>query len=69
VLENGYVQLNLAGTTVQGSGPTGPSVQVKWEVVFKSTATGKNYKQYLQITDDAGASTAFDNVGSWGVLR
>ena len=69
VLENGYVQLNLAGTTVQGSGPTGPSVQVKWELVFKSAATGKNYKQYLQITDDAGASTGFDNVGSWSVVR
>jgi hypothetical protein len=61
--------LNLAGSTVQGSGPTGASVQVKWEVVFKSTATGKNYKQYLQITDDAAASTGFDNVGSWSVLR
>jgi len=69
VLENGYVQLNLAGTTVQGSGPKGPSVQVKWEVVFKSAATGKNYKQYLQITDDAGASTGFDSVGSWSVVR
>jgi hypothetical protein len=69
VLENGYVQLNLAGTTVQGSGPTGPSVQVKWELVFKSAATGKNYKQYLKITDDAGASTAFDTVGSWSVVR
>jgi hypothetical protein len=69
VLENGFVQLNLAGTAVQGSGPKGPSVQVKWEVMFKGSATGKNYKQYLQITDDAGASTGFDNVGSWSVLR
>jgi Tol biopolymer transport system component len=69
VLENGFVQLNLSGTSVQGSGPKGPSVQVRWEVVFKSSATGKNYKQYLKITDDAGAGTAFDNVGSWSVLR
>ena len=69
VLENGYVQLKLAGTSVQGSGPLGPSVQVIWEVVFKSPATGKNYKQYLKITDDSGAPTPFDNVGSWSVLN
>lgn len=69
VLENGYVQLKLMGTSVQGSGPLGPSVQVRWELVFKNPATGKNYKQYLKITDDAGASTGFDHVGSWSVLR
>jgi hypothetical protein len=69
VLDNGYVQLNLAGTSVQGSGPLGPSVQIRWEVVFKNPATGKNYKQYLKITDDAGSSTGFENVGSWSVLK
>jgi len=69
VLENEYVQLRLAGTRVQGSGPLGPSVQVRWEVVFKNPATGKNYQQYLKITDDSGASTGFDDVGSWSVLK
>ena len=69
VLENRFVQLNLAGTSVQGSGPTGPSVQITWQVVFKSAARGNNYKQFLKITDDAGLFTGFDRVGSWSVIR
>ena len=69
VLENRFVQLNLAGTSVQGSGPTGPSVQVRWEMVFKAAAARKGYKQFLRITDDAGLSTDFDRVGSWNVLE
>jgi hypothetical protein len=69
VLENRFVRLNLAGTTVVGTGPLGPSVQVRWEVVFKKAAKGNNYKQYLKITDDEGESTGFDRVGRWSVLK
>ena len=66
-LSSRFADLHLAGTHVQGSGPTGPSVQVTWEVVFKQAAVKKNYRQFLQITDDSGLSTGFDNVGSWNV--
>jgi hypothetical protein len=59
----------MEGTSIQGSGPTGPSVQIRWEVVFKDAAVMKNYKQYLQITDDSGLSTGFDDVGSWSVRQ
>jgi hypothetical protein len=68
-LSSRFADLHLAGTHVQGSGPTGPSVQVTWEVVFKDSAIKKNYKQFLKITDDAGSSTDFDRVGSWKVTR
>jgi len=51
-----------------GSGPTGPSVDITWEIVFKDAAKGKNYKQYLRIEDDKGASTSTDRVGSWSVV-
>ncbi len=69
VLASRFAELHLAGTNFQGSGPTGPSVRVTWEVVFKDAAIGNNYKQYLQITDDSGLSTGFDKVGSWSVTR
>lgn len=67
VLSSRFADLYLAGTSVQGSGPTGPSVQVTWRVVFKEGAVMNNYKQYLKITDDAGLTTGFDKVGSWSV--
>jgi hypothetical protein len=69
VLSSRFADLYLAGTHVQGSGPTGPSVQITWEVVFKDGAVMNNYKQYLKITDDFGASTGFDKVGAWSVAR
>ena len=69
VLSSRFAELNLAGTSVQGSGLTGQSVQVTWSVVFKNAAIMNNYKQYLVITDDAGLSTGFDKVGSWSVVR
>ena len=69
VLSSRFADLNLAGTHIQSSGPTGSSVQITWEVVFKLDAVKNNYRQYLQITDDAGLSTGFDKVGSWRVTN
>lgn len=66
VLESDYARLYLSGTSVLGTGPLGPSVQITWTVVFKEAAKG-NYKQFLKITDDTGSSTGFDRVGSWKV--
>jgi hypothetical protein len=54
------------GTTVQGTGPLGPAVEITWTVQFKEQAKG-GYKQFLKITDDVGASTGFDRVGSWKI--
>ncbi|HEY0323822.1 MAG TPA: hypothetical protein VGC66_22915 [Pyrinomonadaceae bacterium] len=69
VLSSRFADLYLSGTGVQGSVPTGSSVQVTWSVVFKEAAVRNNYKQYLKITDDAGLSTGFDKVGFWSVTR
>jgi Tol biopolymer transport system component len=68
-LSSGYADLNLAGTQVLGSGPTGPSVQVTRSVLFKKPAVQNNYKQYLKITDDFGLTTGFEKVGSWNVTK
>ena len=44
-------------------------MQITWEIVFKDVAVKKNYRQFLQITDDSGLSTGFDAVGSWNVAK
>jgi hypothetical protein len=69
VLSNRFVKLRLAGSSVHGSGPGGPSVEILWNVVFMEAAAMNDYKQYLRIEDDAGFSTGFDEVGSWSVGR
>lgn len=69
VLSSRFADIYPDGMQVQGSGPTGPSVQVTWKVVFKDAAIMNNYKQFLSITDDSGISTGFDRVGFWSVKR
>ena len=69
ILSSRFAEINLAQTSVLGSGPTGTSVQITWTVAFKDAAVMTNYKQYLKITDDAGLTTGFDKVGSWSVTR
>ncbi|MEK6333662.1 MAG: SBBP repeat-containing protein [Acidobacteriota bacterium] len=69
VLSSRFAELRLADAVVLGSGPTGPSVQILWPIVFKNPAIMNNYKQYLKITDDAGLTTGFDKVGSWSVIK
>ena len=69
ILENRFVMLRLPGVDVQGSGPTGPSVQIRWNVVFKEASAPGDYQQYLRIEDDAGLSTGFDEVGSWSITQ
>ena len=67
VLSTRYVDLRLAGSSVHGHGPTDPTVDLTWELVFKQPAAGRAYDQYVQITDDSGTSTSDDRVGSWVV--
>jgi hypothetical protein len=69
VLSSRFADLYLANTIARGSGPTGPSVQISWEVVFKDAAVRNNYKQSLRIEDDAGLSTGTDRVGRWSVTQ
>jgi hypothetical protein len=69
ILANRFVKLRLGGTSVQGSGPTGPTVQITWNVVFEQVAVLDDYTQYLRIEADAGYSTCFDEVGSWSITQ
>jgi hypothetical protein len=67
VLSSRFAEVDLAQTSVEGSGPTGPSVQIHWAITFKAAAIGAGYNQYLRITDDVGLSTGTDKVGKWSV--
>ena len=67
VFSSTFARLHLARTTVVGSGPTGPTVQVTWRVVFRRAAVGDHYRQYLNITDDHGGTTHLHPIGTWSV--
>jgi subtilisin family serine protease len=62
-IENAYVKLNCASTTVSGSGNT---LTVKWNITFKSTFTGSK-NTYLYVSDDSGASNGWVQKGTWTI--
>ena len=65
VLASRYAELHLAGSRIQGHGPTDPVVDVTWQVVIKEAAAGAGYNQYLQIVDDETNSRGVELVGGW----
>lgn len=69
LLSTRYADLRLAGSSIVGSGPTGPTVTLTWEVVFKPPAAGRSWQQYLQTVDDFGGTLGLQKVGSFSILR
>lgn len=67
ILSSRFAELDLSQTSVEGSGQTGPSVQIRWAITFKEAAVSNGYNQYLRITDDVGLSTGTDKVGKWSI--
>jgi len=61
VIENSYVKLNCANTTVTGSGTT---LTVKWAVTLKSTFYGSK-RTYLYVKDDSNAYAGWTRKGTW----
>jgi hypothetical protein len=59
VLETSLARLYLAGTSVLGSGPTGPDVTLTLLLSFKDKAAGHLYEVELAVTDDLGHHDAF----------
>jgi len=60
-IENSYVKLDCAATTISGSGN---DLTVNWKVTFKSTFIGTK-KMYLYVKDDPGAYKNWTQAGSW----
>ena len=65
VIENSYVKLNCASTTISGSGNT---LTVNWSITFKSTFTGTK-NTYLYVRDDANAYQSWTQKGTWTITQ
>lgn len=63
-LESNAATLYLADTSVQGSGPTGPSVTLNLALSFKPRAAGRSYEVEVAATDDLGNQDAFMHAGT-----
>ncbi len=69
VLETPLASLHLDGTSVVGSGPTGPSVTLGLTVSFERKAAGHGYGVELAATDDFGNGDNFFRLGTVSVER
>lgn len=63
VIQNSYVKLNCAQTTVSGSGNT---LTVRWNITFKPAFKGQK-NTYLYIKDDSNAYDGWKKKGTWEV--
>ncbi len=63
VLETKLARLDLAGTTVTGSGPTCPSVTLNLALRFKHPAAGRTFDVELAASDDSGVEDGFVSHG------
>lgn len=72
VLQSPIATLDLSKSSLEGSGPTGPSLTVNLAVTFKSAAAGEDsarvYRTELQATDVDGAIQGPEQAGYW-VIR
>jgi RHS repeat-associated protein len=62
-IENSYVKIDCAQTTVSGTGTT---MTVKWAVTFKDAFVGKK-NVYMYVKDDANAYHGWINKGRWTI--
>jgi YVTN family beta-propeller protein len=71
VLETNTATLDLADSSFQGTGPTGPSVTVNFVVRFKTPAAGEHsarvYRTDLLATDLLEQIQASDESGHWAI--
>jgi hypothetical protein len=61
VLQNSYVSLYCAETTVSGSGN---QLTVNWKVILKPTMSGRTCGAWLLVYDDLGLRDGYDQMGS-----
>jgi hypothetical protein len=62
--EGSAVALLLENSEVIGSGPTGPSVVLNLNLIFKPLAAGQTFRVEARITNDAGIEKGYDQVGT-----
>jgi hypothetical protein len=72
VLEASTVKLDLAKSSFQGSGPTGPSVTVNFAVSFKAAAgsdAAQVYQSQLLASDALQGVQEPDEIGHWAIRQ
>jgi hypothetical protein len=62
-VETPFATLYLNDSTVQGSGPTGRSVQLNYDVSFKPAAANHSYRVMMMATDDDGVQEGWEPAG------
>lgn len=65
IIENTYVKLNCASTTISGSGTT---ITVTWSITFKSAFTGAK-NTYLYVKDDTNLYNGWTKKGTWTIVN
>ena len=68
-LETRAATLYLAGSSIQGSGPSGPSVTLTLDLSFKPQAAGRSEPVEVRATNDAGGVQGFDHAATLTVER
>ena len=68
VLESNTARFDLEHSSFLGTGPTGPSVTVKFAVSVKPVASARTYSIELLATDDFDNAQGPDRVGTWTVF-
>jgi hypothetical protein len=63
-LQTPQATLQLAETSVVGSGPTGPSVTLNLSLSFKPMAAGRTFIVEVAATDDLGTQDGFAQAGT-----
>jgi hypothetical protein len=63
IIENSYVKLNCASTSVSGSSAT---LTVAWSITFKFSFTGTK-NTYLYVKDDANIYSGWFKKGAWTI--
>lgn len=66
-LETEWAWVDLAGVSVVGSGPTGPSVTLKLPLVFKQHAAGHTFTVSVAASDNLGHADPFLGTATWQV--
>jgi len=67
VLETSNATVYLSGSSIHGSGPTGPSVAMNIEASFKPRSAGHNLTVEVSAENDAGVVDDFVTAGSVSV--
>ena len=69
LLQTAFASLDVGNSFAHGSGSTGASVAVTFDLSFKNRAGGREWVLEVLATDDFGERQEFEEAGTFSVLR